>query len=257
MSKLKSLVYSAADVVTLGRGIKRRIGGADIRLPIQYSRFYTHDYEPETVKYLRSNLSPKQTFIDVGAHIGLFTVVGAQVVGAGGKVISFEPTEVTRQVLAEVVRINGLSRIVSIRGEAVSSIVGEAEFYEEGDKLSVTNSLIKNQTTSRKAVVPTTTLDELVSANQIAPNCIKIDVEGAELDVLRGARDTISKFRPKIRLSVHRPFYRDEASEIKALWQCLVDYNYNVELNGQLISKEQFCSTVGFFDVNLSAHDGQ
>jgi FkbM family methyltransferase len=251
MSRFKTIAYKIIDAMTLGRGIKRNIGGADIRLPSSVSRFYKSDYEPETVKYLRENLKPGETFIDIGAHIGLFTVLAARLVGKTGKVITFEPTPVTLQALKSVVKMNGCSSVVTVRGEAMSEEKGTAVFYDTGDTMSVTNSLIKNETSCGEIEVPTISLDEFVMENDIAPDIIKIDVEGAELKVLRGSRRTLEIEQPKVRLSLHPPFHDNDPNILDETWSFLRELDYNVDFGGQEIDKTWFCSQTGFFDVNL------
>src|SRR3712207_5734051 len=118
-SLTKSVVYGALDISTSRRGIKRTIGGEEIRFPARWFRYYEADYEPETFSFLRANLKEGQTALDIGAHIGLFSVVMARLVGASGHVFSFEPTPLTNEVLKETVRLNRCEEIVEVRGEAV------------------------------------------------------------------------------------------------------------------------------------------
>jgi len=251
MGRFKSTVYKVIDAMTFGRGIKRNIGGADIRLPSSISRFYTSDYEPETVKYLQENLKPGETFLDIGAHIGLFTVLAARLVGSSGKVISFEPTPLTRGALETVVKMNGCSDVVTVRAEAISEEKGTALFFDAGDAISVTNSLIKNETTGGQIRVATLSLDDFVVESDTMPDCIKIDVEGAELRVLRGAERTLVTERPKVRLSLQSPFHGDDPSVLNETWSYVQDLGFAVDVDGNEVEESWFCSQKGFFDVNL------
>jgi FkbM family methyltransferase len=251
MSYFKAAVYKAIDTMTLGRGVKCNVGGAEIRLPARLSRFYTADYEPETVQYLRETLRPRDTFFDVGAHLGLFSVLGAKLVGADGCVVSFEPTQVTRTALREVVQLNGCVEIVEVQEEAVGKECGRTVFFHSGNTMSVTNSLIKNQTTSSETEVSTISLDKYVATSGLKPDCIKIDVEGGELDVLSGARQTMSDTRPRIRLSLHPPFYT-RGEILEEIWSIISEFSYIPVFGGRKMDRDAFCSQESFFDVNLT-----
>ena len=129
----KSLVYGAVEVMTGGRGIARRIGGEVIRFPVRFSRYYEQDYEPETFRFLREHCRKGDVVLDIGAHIGLFTVVTARLVGPTGRVYSFEPTPNTRKTLERTVRLNDIGDWVHVHGEAVSRVSGTATLFDTGD----------------------------------------------------------------------------------------------------------------------------
>ncbi len=107
-------------------------------------------------------LKPGDTFLDVGAHIGIFSVTAARRVGATGKVLSFELTPYTRQVLQEMVDLDGYSKRVVVRAEAISSKVGTARFFDMGDTISVMNSLVRHGEFKGEFEVDTISLDEFV-----------------------------------------------------------------------------------------------
>src|SRR5262249_1390161 len=117
---LKSLAYGALEVVTAGKGIARMVGGECIRFPARWSRYYPPHYEPNTFTFLRKHWKPGQTVFDIGAHLGLFSVLMARLVGGTGKVFSFEPTAFTRQVLKRTLRLNACAAVVELCHEAVT-----------------------------------------------------------------------------------------------------------------------------------------
>src|SRR5688572_28213430 len=143
MSQIKEIGYSVLNFFTLGRGIVREIGGERIRFPTRWSRYYEAEYEPETFAFFRQNVKKGDTVLDIGGHIGLFAVVTAKLVGSEGKVYSFEPTPFTRSVLKDVIELNGVSEVVEVRPEAVSSKSGDTVFFDTGDTISNANSLVK------------------------------------------------------------------------------------------------------------------
>lgn len=251
MQALKTLSYKALDVVTLNRGIARQIGGEAVRFPARFSRYYEAEYEPETFRFFREQLRPGGTLLDVGAHIGLFAVVGARMVSPGGKVFSFEPTPFTRSILKEVVRLNGCTDVVEVRGEAVSDRRGKTVFYDTGEEISNANSLVHIDRGKTGIEVDLISIDEFVKDKGIKPDCIKIDVEGAELDLLRGARETFTTMRPAARLGLHPPQIAQNGQNLEDIWQTLADYKLTPEFEGRKVEKEWFCERQDLFDVNL------
>lgn len=251
MSLIKDIAYKTLDTLTLGSGIERQIGGEPIKFPARWSRYYEAEYEPETFKFFHEVLKSGNTVLDIGGHIGLFAVVTAKIVGDRGKVFTFEPTPFTRGVLQEVVDVNGCSSIVEVRGEAVSSKRGETVFYDTGDEISNANSLVKTERSRTEIPITLISVDEFVKERDLRVDCMKIDVEGAELDVLVGARDTILEQRPVVRLGLHPPFIVQNGQTLEAIWDILAEYKVNVIFDGNPAEKEWFCSQPELFDVNL------
>lgn len=251
MSLLKDTAYKALDAVTLGRGVARTIGGEKIRFPARWSRYYESDYEPETFRFFRENVRVGNTVLDIGGHIGLFAVVTGRLVGREGKVFSFEPTPFTRSVLQEVVVLNGCSETVEVRGEAVSSEGGVTTFFDTGERISNANSLVKTDLSKAEIRVPTISVDEFAAERKLKIDCLKIDVEGAELDVLRGARNTFRSDKPVARLGLHPPFIIQNGETLDEIWDLLMEYELDVIFEKELMTRDRFCSRDELFDVNL------
>ena len=251
MQLIKDLAYKTLDALTFGSGIQRTISGECIRFPARWSRYYERDYEPETFRFFRENLKPGATVLDIGGHIGLFAVVTARLVGLEGKVFSFEPTPFTRSILEQVVALNDCSEIVEVRREAVSSRSCETIFFDTGDPISNANSLVK--TARSKAEIPVTmiTVDEFARERNLRVDCLKIDVEGSELDVLLGASETFLTNRPVTRLGLHPPFITQNGQTLEDIWKVLSEYKLEVNFNGMPVQKDWFCSQCDLFDVNL------
>jgi FkbM family methyltransferase len=141
---------------------------------------------------------------DVGAHIGLVSLPISQMVAPGGKVFAFEPADFNRALLARHVKLNNIDNI-----EVLDSLVGEQDessvafFQQETD--TGLNSVARRSGQSSFVEIPKqqVRLDTLCAQRSLAPDLMKIDVEGAEIGVLRGARETIARCRPLIFLSVH------------------------------------------------------
>ena len=139
------------------------------------------------------------TVLDVGANVGAYTVLFAQWVGSRGRVYAFEPASASRAGLVRHVAINGLADRVTVRPEAVAAATGRQRFVDvatHGDNRLTTAS------DAGAVDVPVISIDEFCRVANVRLDVIKIDVEGAELDVLRGARETIAQRGPALSLFV-------------------------------------------------------
>jgi FkbM family methyltransferase len=252
MSLIKALTYQALEAVTLGRGVKRRIGGEIVRFPARWSRYYPSEYEPETFDFLQKHLKKGATVLDIGAHIGLFSIIAARLVGEKGKVFSFEPTPFTRSVLSKVVELNNCTEIIEVRDEAVSDAKGTATFYDTGDsEVSNANSLVKTARSRGEIEIQLTTVDDFAEENGLKIDCLKIDVEGAELDLLRGASKTFLNNRPIAHLSLHPAMITEKKQSLVEIWDLLETYQLKVLYKDKPVDKDWFCGQKDLFDVCL------
>lgn len=248
---IKNAIYELIDLVTLHRGIRASVNGEGIRLAPRWSRYFPAVYEPNTFQFLRDHCPQGGTVIDLGAHIGLFSVVAARLAGANGKVFAFEPTAFTRKVLEQTIKLNGMSDRVEVRSEAVGETSGTANFFDSGDEVSVSNSLISYGTLSRSGTeVKVSSLDEFVSSRGAHVDFLKIDVEGAELQVLRGAAKTF-EMRPFVSLGLHPEPIATSGGTLQEIWDVLAKYRMSVAEDGALLSQEEFCGRAERFDVQL------
>jgi FkbM family methyltransferase len=162
-------------------------------------------YEPEMIRALQQNIKPGDTCIDVGGNIGYVTLLMARLVGPSGHIVSFEPVPEIFQILEENVRLNCfkntiLERSAVGKGEtAISLILPICESFTK--TASVLGYAVSGE--SRSIAVPSTSLDDYVSRTGLRPGLVKIDVEGAELSVLRGARETLQQIRPVLLVEIH------------------------------------------------------
>lgn len=134
---------------------------------------------------------------DIGAHLGLHTLFYSAV---ADQVVAFEPAPGNYARLAENVALNGRTN-VSMWNVALSDRSAVLDFLDNG--ISQTGTLLMNARHAqgfRKIQVQAHRLDELELP---APDLIKIDCEGAELQVLRGAAETLRRYRPVLHLEVH------------------------------------------------------
>lgn len=188
---VNALGYRVPVMTKLRNGMKIRVASNDYVGGMILRRGY---YEPETVALIQKLLPPGAVFLDVGAHVGQYTLVASQQVGAAGQVHSFEPDPETFRWLAGNVRLNRL-RNVRVNQAALSDESGKKRFYFATPRDIGSNSLSRPLNDSgRSCDVVCTTMDEYVAANGIERvDLIKVDIEGAEYAMLVGAQHLLSR----------------------------------------------------------------
>jgi FkbM family methyltransferase len=153
-------------------------------------RLYRYGHQDPDLDLIRRLLIPGDLFVDGGANIGLFTLVGAAAVGASGQVIAFEPAETTRRSLIRNVALNGFTW-VSVRAEALGSESASRRFVVfDGDASGLSSfSPETGQQGGTVTAVETRAIDEiLVGPQRDRLALVKLDLEGAEVAALVGAR---------------------------------------------------------------------
>jgi FkbM family methyltransferase len=154
-------------------------------------------YERDIQKAFASHLKPGMTVYDIGANAGIYTLIAASCVGASGRVCAFEPVRENIGFLSRHVTLNRLGNCELINA-GVFSHDGRMSF-SYGKSLAQ-GSLAKD-TDGKHHLVDTVKLDTFIRTHK-APNVIKIDVEGAECDVLIGASTTLEA-RPTTLIAMH------------------------------------------------------
>jgi FkbM family methyltransferase len=153
-------------------------------------------YEPEQTRLFQKHVTQGATVLDVGAHVGYYTLLASVLVGPNGRVCAFEPNPENHGFLCKHVLLNELTN-VTMENAAVSNSNGTASFaFGTG---SGTGRLAEHGVLD----VRTVRLDDFCRERKVEPDFLKIDVEGAELDVLRGADEVIRSHHPVIFLSTH------------------------------------------------------
>jgi FkbM family methyltransferase len=161
-------------------------------------RILNGTYEREQTRLFEQHVRPGATVLDVGAHVGYYTLLSAVLAGPSGRVHAFEPNPRNADFLRRHVRINRLDT-VRVEQAAVSDREGTARF-DFG-----TGSGTGHLADAGALEVRTLRLDDYCAEHALAPTAIKIDVEGAEMSALAGAFDTLARHHPTIFLSTHGP----------------------------------------------------
>ncbi len=176
------------------------------------------EFSPGEAHLFRQIIKPGMTVLDVGANIGAHTVLFGELVGSTGKVYAYEPQRVLFQILCANVAQNGLFNVFprqEAAGSAVSEITVPPVRYDvEGNYgcLSLGQYDFGEQ-------VPVRTIDGL---SLKSCHFIKIDVEGMEADVIRGARDTLARLRPLVYME------NDREDNSRALIELMFSQDYRL-----------------------------
>jgi FkbM family methyltransferase len=164
------------------------------------------DFEPAEVRFVEQFLQPGMTVLDIGAHHGFHTLLASLRVGSGGRVISFEPSPRERKRLGRNIRFNKCKN-VQVEPVALGKSAGKSDFFLVQGYSDYCNSLrppaVEDQT--RRIQVEMTSLDDYFSRSRLAEvDFIKLDAEGAEVDILSGARNIleVGKRRPVLLVEV-------------------------------------------------------
>lgn len=169
-------------------------------------------YEYEKQRALQRELKVGDVVYDVGANVGFYSLLASVLVGESGHVYSFEPFSGNLAALKKHLEINRVRNCTVIEA-AVSSFDGQAAFDPSNDRC--TGHLAENGS----LLVRTLTLDRLIREGDIRPpSLMKIDIEGAEYECLRGACNIIRKFRPVIYLATHGREAHVVCSELLMQW---------------------------------------
>lgn len=143
------------------------------------------------MKLFLSHIRPGDTFLDLGAHMGYYTLPAARAVGPRGKVFAFEPEPSNRAILEKMLRIGGHQN-TEVVPKAVSNRSGSSRLYLSADN-TVDHHAYDSHDGRNSIDIKTTTLDEHFAGYEGTIELIKIDIQGAELAALEGMRGLLKK----------------------------------------------------------------
>ena len=227
-----------------------------------HSLFVTGYYEPNEFCFLKQNLRAGMVFIDVGAHIGLYSLFASDLVDTNGIVIAIEPSDRDFQRLRANVELNE-SKNIRLRRVAISNRSFEGELLIADEKNSGLSTFgafaytgVGNQGKQR---VITDTLDDLVQTELLdCVDAIKIDVEGHELFVLQGAKKTLRKYSPILLVEISDRALVHQGINGSQVLELLLTLGYSI----YLFSKETglpvpLTKKIAYFDSEniLAIHD--
>jgi FkbM family methyltransferase len=181
-------------------------------------------------RVLRSVLRKGDIFLDIGAHIGWYSLNARQAVGQGGMVVAFEPNPSCVSVLKQNILLNSFQTI-KIEKMAVSDINGKSNFWT-GDDMA--GSLLKQSAQEfthysvKKSAVKVITLDTYCREHKFKNiRLIKIDVEGAEEQVIKGSMKILKKYHPGLILEIYSNTQRSRRTRINMI-RSLIKIGYKL-----------------------------
>ncbi len=188
-------------------------------------------YETQKIALIQRLLKPGMSFVDVGANMGDFSLIAAKTMQDEGRVLAFEPSHDNCVWMRRSIELNGYS-CIDLFELALSDVQGEATLYL-GDRIG-RHSLLPRPIEQQTITVPVDTLDGVLAATgDIQVDMVKIDVEGAELNVLQGGAKTLGREAPVILMIDIHPG-RIDAREVCSL---LVDYGFSLRSPADLDSE--------------------
>jgi len=173
-------------------------------------------YELDKQVLFSKYVKPGMTVFDVGANVGLYSLLSSVLIGGNGKVFSFEPLPENIFYLKKHIELNKLKNVTAIE-KAVNDKVSTVRF-NFGDNRSA--GYISNE---GEIEVETTSLDEYINQGNPLPDLIKMDIEGAEYEALIGAKEILKTKKPVIFLATHSDELRAKCLKL------IADFGYSIK----------------------------
>jgi FkbM family methyltransferase len=182
-----------------------------------------------------SNCSGSMLLFDVGAHFGVFSLVAAHF---GGRAVAVDPSPTATRMIGVQAALNGLADRIEIVRAAVGDTVGSLNLLGSGVFSDGYFKMVKGRSRRELTEFPATRVDEL-STRFGAPTHIKVDVEGYEAAVLRGARQTLKDNSPILFLELHNEMVTSEGGDPHALLDMLDRLGYTTfSTDGEVIRRQ-------------------
>ncbi len=190
------------------------------------------------------------TVLDIGGNIGYYVLEVADVLGDQAKIISFEPDPKNRDLLETNVETNGYTDVVNISPKAVDETSGERTFcrstHSNWNRLECDNKTGNVDEFVERFTVETTSVDEFLAAADINPksvHAVRMDLEGHELNVLRGMDDVLSATRSLVLFVEFHPNFGD-SREYEAAISTLEEHGFSI----RHVDQEWEMLDIGSFD---------
>lgn len=189
-------------------------------------------YEEGTTKVFKENLRKGMVVIDIGACTGYYSLIASKIVGEKGKIFAFEPHPANYKWLNRSIEINNFTNIIPIN-KAVSDRKGLMRLFYSTSNIADHSIVL---TENRNYIgVETTTLDDFFDENQVLPDIIKMDIEGAEMLALKGMEKTIKRCKNLI-MFIEYKYNQEEIARF--LKEKGFDFYY-IKKNGKLTVKKK------------------
>ncbi len=193
--------YAVALRTRYGRsGMPWRVHDQIVRIDPRVRHLVLHDPERPLFEFVTSRVAPGTHVLDVGAFLGVYAVLESRLSGSSGRVVALEPTAWSASVARRHIHYNaGRSAPITLIEAAAGEAAGQAVLHEYDEPyVNALARAVDVTATPRLRTVDVLTLDRLCAEQQFEPTFIRMDVQGAEWHVLRGARETIRRAGPRL-----------------------------------------------------------
>jgi FkbM family methyltransferase len=220
--------------------VPKRFGGRTLWFHPRFLTFDLELVEPQVMNWIDSHLKPGSVFIDVGAHHGFHSLRGYVATKGLGRISAFEPSPANLSILDYHVRMNRAAGEIRVVQKVVCDHTApDVEFClvdggdSSGNSLTIGGEGIpfyegEHGERRRSVKIESVCLDDYCEAECLVPDLIKIDVEGAELLVLQGAKAILAKYRPALILSIH-PFWLPKGQTTEQIVEFLHARGYRIQ----------------------------
>ncbi len=196
----------------------------------------TGHYEPDTRRAIENNLKPNNVFIDLGANEGYFSVVASRIIGSSGRIIAIEPQARLQEVIRRNCELNNLKNVTLVQS-VVSSFDGTVELALTPDMNTGASGLYRRTRYPLPTQsAPCLTLSSLFRTHRITHcDLMKMDIEGAEYDLVMQAGDLLSSGAIKcIVMEVHDSIISSRTLQVEELYKRMDTYGYTCLREGEL-----------------------
>jgi len=240
----KHLYYgNSGEPIRYGKHDLRYVPGTrPVRLKYVNSPNGTVRNDAKQISFFLEQLKPGDFVLDIGGNVGQYAVLFASLVSVAGQIISFEPDRSARVVLEKNLSLNGLSDRVVVEPLALFDVAGTRLLFSNS-QADATAALVRPAGDKHAVLeqpVKTERLDDyLASRNLRCPDWIKLDTEGAEINILRGARETL-KSGAKVACELHPYAWSDFGTSFRELLEIVSECG----------------RTIRYLDESLNIKDG-
>jgi FkbM family methyltransferase len=204
-----------------------RAGSRWVLNPADYTQrefFWLGEKDSWDVFHVMRLVHPGAVILDIGANFGFYAVSFARALARCARIIAFEPFPSTFRRLCANIALNGLDDVIQAHPLALSDRVGRARMWSRPDNSGASAVLDEGSTS-----VPATTLDTFSrDAGLERLDFVKVDVEGHEEAVLRGASDVLARFRPVLLVEIDPPKLHRAQTSAERVLKLLLDSGYGL-----------------------------
>ena len=208
INSIKKFIFGRTEAYNFnGNRLLFKTGSRPIRRKYRNSENEVTRNDVLQIEYFEKEFGPRDVLWDIGSHFGHYSIFAASVVQGKNQVFSFEPDAYAKEVQVENINLNHLNDKIRIFDCAVSDSNGTLRF--KSDKGNSNSHLIKSEFADDVDIisVPTRSIDSLLSELP-EPTFVKIDTEGAEIDILQAASNLLQKRNVRFICELH-PFIWD------------------------------------------------